>query len=261
MLLGRAEGAFNSDRDLSRGLSIVFRFRLGRVVISVFVLALFAMVSVALDVSQAATTSRETPISFDIQAQPLASALDRYGDLTGREVFYDTALAAGRRSSGVQGLFTPEAALQTLLAGTGLSARFLADDSFVLLPTPPPPNPQSADRAAPPVVQQRYYALIQASLRDAFCRNSDAQPGRYRVVAVFWIDPSGKVQRYQRLGSAGTSDIDRRIDDTLRGVRLGEPPPPGFAQPVLIMIVPQAPGVIMGCEPRDSGLLPIRAEP
>jgi hypothetical protein len=229
--------------------------------ISAFALVLSAMIAIATpEPSRAATASKEAPISFDISPQPLASALDRYGDATSREVFYDAAMAAGLRSGGVQGFLTAEAALHTLLEGTGLSTRFMADGSFVLLPALQSSR-QSAGGAAPPKVQQRYYGLIQADLRVAFCRNRVVRPGRYRVVAVFWINPSGNIQRYQRLGSTGASDIDKGIDDTLRSVNLREAPPLGFAQPVLIMIVPQAPGVTMGCEPSDSGLLPVRADP
>ncbi len=253
MLLRSAGGEFKSGRHRC----FVFRLCPRRAAISAFALALFPMILIALmESSRAATASRETAVSFDIPAQPLASALDRYGDATGREVFYDTVLAVGRRSIGVQGFLTPEAALRTLLEGTGLSARFLADDSFVLLPTQP-----SAIRAAPSALQQKYYALIQSSLKDAFCRTSSGRPGRYRVVAVFWISPSGNIQRYQRLGSAGSPDIDKGIDDTLRRVSFAEAPPLGFEQPVLIMIVPQAPGVTMACESGDAAQRPVRAEP
>jgi hypothetical protein len=254
---GGREFKMDWNRRAVRGL------RLGRSVLSASALVLSLMVSVVApglgQVSKAAAMSQETPLKFDIQAQPLASALDRYGDATGREVFYDAALAEGRRSGGVKGSFTPAAAMQMLLKGTGLSARFMADDSFVLLPNPSP-NHQPVVRTAPPAVHQRYYARIQQKLRDAFCRRGDAQPGRYRVVAVFWIDPSGDVQRVQRLGSAGTIDVDRRIDETLHSVTLDEPPPAAFMQPVLMMIVPQAPGVTMGCESGSADLRPVRAE-
>lgn len=185
-------------------------------------------------------------ISFDIEAQPLASALGRYGDLTGREVFYDAQLGKGRRSNSVRGVFTAGAAIDVLLSGTGLSAHFLEDGSFVLLPTPPSREP--AVQAASDSRQMRYYALIQASLRDTFCRSRAVRPGRYRVVALLWIAPSGIVDHYQRLGSAGAPDIDKGIDETLGKLQLSEPPPPGFTQPILTMIIPWAAGVTMDCD-------------
>jgi TonB family protein len=188
---------------------------------------------------------RAGAFSFDIPAQPLASALERYGDATGREVLYSTSLVQGRYSRVVEGVFTPETALQRMLDGTGLSASFLADESFVLVPaTTPRP---SADGVASPALQQQYYARIQTSLQDAFCGNNSARAGGYRVAVKFWIDPSGMVSRHERLGSTGRPDLDSRIDETLRLLRIGAPPPQGFLQPVLIMIVPEAPGVTMGC--------------
>jgi hypothetical protein len=192
-------------------------------------------------------------VTLDIPSQPLASALERYGDATGHEVLYNTALAQGRRSSAVKGVFTPRAALGRLLEGTGLSANFLADESFVLIPTPPA-DQQAASKGVAPAGQQQYYARIQRSLWDAFCRHSSIGAGDYRVAVKFWIDPSGHVSRYERLGSAGKPDLDRGIDETLRSLWIGAPPPAGFMQPVLIMIVPQAPNVTMGCDADGGGL-------
>jgi hypothetical protein len=41
---------------------------------------------------QRANTELSAPRPFDIPAQPLAAALDRYGDTTGREVLYNPTL-------------------------------------------------------------------------------------------------------------------------------------------------------------------------
>jgi hypothetical protein len=183
------------------------------------------------------------PISFDIPAQPLAAALDHYGDATGREVLYNPTLTDGRTSEPVKGIFVPETALQLLLAGTGLAARFLKDNSFVLVPAP--------GAAAPPggsAVSRQYYGVVQAKLRDALCRTSAVRPGRYRIAALVWIEPSGTVAKFERLGSAGAVELDRGIDNALRNLNVGAPVPAGFAQPMLIMILPNAPGVTMGCD-------------
>jgi hypothetical protein len=59
---------------------------------------------------------------FDIPAQPLASALTAYGTTTRIALFVGTNLVVGRRSVTLKGLFTAEAGLQSLLAGTGLVA-------------------------------------------------------------------------------------------------------------------------------------------
>ncbi|TWT10571.1 TonB C-terminal domain-containing protein [Reyranella sp. CPCC 100927] len=200
---------------------------------------------------------RNRLVAFDIPAQPLASALDRYGDATGREVLYSTGMVVSRRSMAVRGLLTPEAALLKLLEGTGLSPRFMADQSFVLVSTPD--HRQTRGAAAAPALQQWYYARIQASLRQAFCWNSTALPGSYRVAVVFWLGPSGDVQRHERLSSTGAADLDARIDATLQRLTIGAPPPPGFVQPVLILIVPQAPDVTMGCGTDGAGHGPARS--
>lgn len=183
---------------------------------------------------------------FDLAPQPLASALNGYGDLTGREVLYNTELVQGLLSASAQGLLTPETALSRLLEGTGLSAQFMPDGSFVLIPRPAnqPPLVQAASGPA----QDYYYGRIQASLRRALCTNVGGHHGQYRVAALFWIASSGGVARYERLGTAGDSDLDRAIDQTLRDLQIGAPPPDGFRQPVLTMVVPKSPGITMDCD-------------
>lgn len=193
---------------------------------------------------QRANSEVSASMPFDIPAQPLASALDRYGDATGREVLYNPALANGRTSEAVKGTFEPEAALQLLLAGTGLTARFLKDGSFVLVPAPAAAGPPEGSAAA---LSRHYYGVVQARLRDALCRTNGARPGSYRIAVLVWIEPSGAVAKFERLGSAGTVELDRGIDNALRNFSVGAPVPAGFAQPVLIVILPQASGVTMGC--------------
>lgn len=194
--------------------------------------------------------SSETPIHFSIPAQPLVSAISRYGDATGSEALYDASLAVGRYSSDVQGLLLPFEALERLLAGTGLSARFVAKDTFVVLPAPP----ATSQAPTPSPAHRRYYALIQESLLDALCRLNEGRPGRYRIVAVFWIAPNGTAEKARRIGTAGAADADKQIDATLRNITFREPPPAGFAQPVRILIVPQAPGVNPGCMSANARL-------
>lgn len=194
----------------------------------------------------------ETPIDFSIPAQPLAAALGRYGDATGREALYDASLAIGRVSGDVRGILTPTDALERLLAGTGLSARFVADGTFVLLLRPPANS--AATTQTQSSTHRRYYALIQTSLLDALCRDGSARPGHYRMIFVFRIGPNAAVYDARRIGTAGDAELDQQIDAAVRGVRFKEPPPAGFAQPVRILIVPQALGVNPGCTSADAPL-------
>lgn len=78
---------------------------------------------------------------YDIAAQPLSSALQRYAEISGRQVVADGALLAGKRSNRVAGIFSADAALSRLLAGSGLTAE-LVDGALVL-------RPGNGDAAAP----------------------------------------------------------------------------------------------------------------
>lgn len=59
---------------------------------------------------------------FDIPAGPLAEALTAFATQSDRQILFAGDLLAGRRSAGLSGVYTPEAALQRLLAGSGLEA-------------------------------------------------------------------------------------------------------------------------------------------
>jgi iron complex outermembrane receptor protein len=61
--------------------------------------------------------------SFDIPAQPLASALATFRQQSGLPVAIDATQAAGRMSQPVKGTLPPQEALRRLLAGTGITTR------------------------------------------------------------------------------------------------------------------------------------------
>ena len=75
-------------------------------------------------------------IRFDIPAQPLETALAAFGEQSGLQVSADAALTASQKAKSVQGEFTPADALQALLEGTGLSYRFLRDNTVMLVEEP-----------------------------------------------------------------------------------------------------------------------------
>lgn len=207
------------------------------------------------DAQRETDVAPEGQIAFDIPAQSLASALEAYSVAAGREVVYNGKLAIGRQSTSIRGVFTPEVALQELLEGTGLSPRYVAADAFMLMPSVPDPRPTNT---ASPVVVASYYGRIQASLKSAFCANSRTQPGDYRAVVSFWIGASGAVSRVELLGSTGDRNLDATIDQTIRGLIVGAPPPQGFAQPVTMMVTPQSSGMTQDCK---AALRPVKAGP
>jgi secretin/TonB-like protein len=211
----------------------------------------FVGVAATADLAFCQTSPTHSPQQFNIPSQPLEAALNRYGDATGREALYDARLAAGRVSGDVTGVLAPDEALKRLLAGTGLAAQFVAENAFVLLLISPPREQVAKTMSS---ADRRYYGLIQANLLSALCRSRVVRLGHYRFVAIFWIAPDGRIERPRRIGSAGSTDADQQIDAALGSVKFSEPPPSGFAQPVLILIVPQAQGVAPGCSRSDSAL-------
>ncbi|MGO4713197.1 hypothetical protein [Bradyrhizobium sp. 2TAF24] len=177
-------------------------------------------------------------LHFDIPSQTLTEALESYSVVTGRQVVYNGRLASGRSSMMIRGLLTPEQALEGLLQGTGLSPHYVAADAFLLEPNPL--GEGSPVNTAPPGAVARYYGQLQLGLKRAFCADRRLQPGSYRVAVSFWIGPSGAVSRADLLSTTGDAVRDDAISQAVYGLAVGAPPPAGFAQPVVLVIEPQA---------------------
>ncbi|WP_049870456.1 TonB-dependent siderophore receptor [Pseudomonas cremoricolorata] len=71
--------------------------------------------------SVAAATVQSAEHSYAIAAQPLDAAILQWSATSGVQLFADGELTRGKRSSAVQGRYSAEAALQQLLAGSGLT--------------------------------------------------------------------------------------------------------------------------------------------
>jgi hypothetical protein len=202
-------------------------------------------------------------MAFDIAAQPLAAALDRYGAATGLPVFFDSALATGRTASAVRGVFAPDVALRALLQGTGLEADdagMARTQAFVLKLARPAsgaePEADAADAAPAPQPEWQqserdFDGLAQTRILEAFCGNPRIAPGGYRTAVRFGIDATGRIANPLLLHTTGDRQRDASILGTLRGLRIDRPPPPAMAQPITMLILPRAsaPG-------RDCGVLP-----
>jgi hypothetical protein len=187
-------------------------------------------------------------IVFDIPAQPLASALDAYSAVTGKDVFYDGTVGTGQQSAEVEGTYTPDDALRILLAGTSLLAQPSGSNGYSLLMAPEETGAAIAmARTAADQSYTRYFAIIQAGIRDALCRNARTQPGSYRLLLRFWIGPSGAVQRSELKGSTGSPVRDSILAGTLRAVRFAEPPPDDMPQPITMAIYPWQAAGPTGC--------------
>ncbi|MEN5229786.1 TonB-dependent receptor [Brevundimonas naejangsanensis] len=99
--------------------------------------SLFAGVA-ALAISSAAHAQPQTPaqIHFSIPAGPLGAALNAYASQAGRQLMFTSGQVAGRRTPGLSGRMTADAALGQLLAGSGLIAVQSSSGAWVLQHSP-----------------------------------------------------------------------------------------------------------------------------
>lgn len=76
-----------------------------------------------------AQTAQQT---INISAGPLTQALNSLAAQTGVQILFDTSVAAGKTTRGVNGTLTPAEALTAVLAGTGVEARFAGSNQVIL---------------------------------------------------------------------------------------------------------------------------------
>ncbi|MTD96298.1 energy transducer TonB [Hyphomicrobium sp. xq] len=180
-------------------------------------------------------------ISFDIPSQPLAQALEDYVAATGLEVFYDSDLASGRRSTAVAGHLAADVALRVLLEGTDLTALY-ATNAFSVVPAAPV-GPGGEGLVSHP----SYLALIQRRIEQAFCRRAVTMPGSYRLAVRFRIGMEGEVLQPELLSTSGSADRDGAIAAVLGGVHIGSGPPSGMPQPIVMLVKPLPPSQTGDC--------------
>jgi hypothetical protein len=197
------------------------------------------------------------PIKFDIPAQPLAGALQLYGQTTGIQVLYESNSAVRRTSSAVQGKFAADAALNLLLTGTDLKVRYIrpdvitlalpnADDSGVTSSTDSPASldlslgtlrirgSSDGDDSAR---LQDYSRSVQMDIQNALRKNARTRDGSYRAVLDLWIDSTSTIERTELFRSTGDHERDAAVASTLRGVTMSRPTPANTPQPVRVVIV------------------------
>ncbi len=198
-------------------------------------------------------------MTFQIPAQPLATALQVYGQRTGVQVLYESRSAAGRQSNAVEGAFTPQTALDLLLSGTDLVVRYTRPDAITLaLPSArdadePPADPLvSADfsigelrvRASGQrndfALLQDYDASVQADIETALQKNATTRSGSYRTMLDLWISPARTIQKATLLQSSGNGDRDAAVVAALNGLTVSRSAPPSIPQPIRVAIIVKA---------------------
>jgi len=198
-----------------------------------------------LHASTADTEKKSSSFEFDISAQPLASALDRYAVITGNPVLFPSKLAAGRNASAVHGRLEAGAALALLLQGTGLTVEQLHEgglNTFALksLPTQDAAEIAAAARAeAKRHISESYDALVQARVWEALCRDAHTAPGSYRALLRFHINAEGRIHQPRLISSTGDARRDGMLPEMLGKISIGQPPPPDLMQPLTMLMLPQ----------------------
>jgi hypothetical protein len=186
--------------------------------------------------TEAPAAERHVPLRFDIHAQPLTDALERLAAITRWSAFYRTETIAGVQAAALQGWYTPDAVLRMLVDRSGLVVQYTAADAFVLEPLGGLPTSAAPVASPRDTVQE---GLLQAGMREVFCRDARIAPGDYRVAVSFQLDGTGRVVQPALLDSTGDRDRDTAILDGLRQVRTGRAPT-SPAQPFVMLIVPEA---------------------
>jgi hypothetical protein len=200
------------------------------------------------------------PMAFHIPSQPLAAALQAYGQRTGVQVLYESNSAIGRTSVAVEGVLAPDTALGLLLTGTDLRVRYIRPDAITLA-VPDAESVASALSSSPlggvdlylgtlrvhgsrdsdeTARLNEYSERVQMDIQNALRKNARTRDGSYRAVLDLWIDPSRTIERTELFRSTGDRERDAAIATTLRGVTISRPAPANAPRPVRVGIIVQS---------------------
>ena len=203
---------------------------------------------------QADGAAKEASIVFDVASQSLEAALDIFSSTSNVQVLYETSLTSGHRSAKVHGVFTPEAALNAMLAGTGLIAWHTTKDSYSLVQQQDAaPLAREDSGGLPPEITRysHFLGVVQAGFLDTLCRSAETRPGRYKIALKFTVGPSGRILQTSLLSSTGDRERDAEIVAVAEHLTVGEAPPPDLSQPITMVIVPRSADMTGDCASAD----------
>ena len=192
--------------------------------------------------------------AFDIAPQPLEAALATFSSISNVQVLYETSLTSGRHSAKVRGILTAPAALDAMLAGTGLIAWRPTEESFSLAARNDAGLPAGADSGGLPAEAAkftRFLGILQASLLERLCRRAATRPGEYQIALRFSVGPAGSIERTSLIDSTGNLERDAEIVAAVQHLNVGETPPPQLPQPITMVISPRSPDVTGDCISAD----------
>lgn len=197
-----------------------------------------------------AVASAGTQFDFDLPAQPLATALDRFAGITGHAALFGSGLVDRRMSAPLRGRYTPETALRRLINGSGLAVEEVHAGevaAWVLKPAAPvreaAGNDPHADEPAGVAAPSRHDGLVQQRVLQALCTNPrTALPG-YRALVRVEPGAAGGPMSVKLLAPTGNAERDAALVRLLQRVQV-EPPEGGGTSLTLLILPgsPQAPG-------------------
>lgn len=197
----------------------------------------------------------DKPLAFHIPSQPLATALQAYGQATGIEILYESRIAEGLQSPELDGDYTPRLALGILLTYTDLVVHYTRSDAITLSSPsagnhdlPPSSLLPDADLALdtlrvmdgqrPEAGKLRAFSeSVQLDIERALRSDARTKTGNYRASLKLWIDQSRVVGRVELAQSTGDVARDASISNVLQGLLLRSGPPANTPQPVRVAIV------------------------
>ncbi|SNY57738.1 STN domain-containing protein [Stenotrophomonas sp. CC120223-11] len=175
--------------------------------------------------------------AYDIPAQPLEQAVERFSVISGWSVMYPGDLAAGRSSHALRASLAPLPALQMLLQDTGIEAEVIGEQRVVLRRGGQLVAEADVGTGLPVAERRRRYGGLQQRLRVAFCDDPEIAPGRYAATLRFRVDGEGQVQQPELLSGSGSARRDARLLRAMQGLVLAAEAG-ALPQPVTLQIRP-----------------------
>ena len=174
-----------------------------------------------------AAAQNDEPISVDIDSkQPLGEALQTFADQSGLQVIFFSDVTEGIESRELEGDYTATEALDSLLASTGLTYRFLDEASVSIQPAASGVQSDAKNSKPPVVMTARAPANDEggkgkaASNDDAESSGNEKAPGDFEEIVVTGsklIDDPGKLTR--QITIFNRAEIERsgatRLDEFL----------------------------------------------
>ncbi|EMT5434581.1 TonB-dependent receptor [Stenotrophomonas maltophilia] len=175
--------------------------------------------------------------AYDIPAQPLEQAVERFSVISGWSVMYPGELAAGRNSHALRESLAPLPALQVLLQDSGIKAEVIGEQRVVLRRNTSSTAEPGVGAELPDTERRRRYAGLQQRLRAAFCDDPDLAPGRYAATLRFSVASDGQVHSPELLSGSGNAGRDARLLQALQALTVAADAA-ALPQPVTLQIRP-----------------------